>query len=268
MNCKKWLAGPILSWLVCLSTAVSLQSCAHQKTEESEQGESFEPRTVRALVQYWKETYRHEVLPAYTFTQETVRIRDGVAQEPAIWEEAVQYPSFFRIDLPKTEEGFNINLSRNDSVYVFRKGVIVDSSRQIQQFMIMEGSLYFDPVDSTLSKLQEVGIDTNLLTHSQYEERPIYIIGAQEGNLTVPQIWLDAERRYNVRRFSRTGSGKLLEVRYSEFKAYEGHWMEHWLEFLVDGKLVQTERYKDININPQLSKETFDRQHFDQHFWY
>lgn len=268
MNYNEWLARPFFSWLILVSVTLSLQNCTSHKKEESSSVEVFTPKTVRALVQHWKENYQGEVLLSYTFTQETVRIRDGVAQEPAIWEEAVQYPSFFRIDLPKTEEGFNINLSRNDSVYVFRKGVIVDSSRQIQQFMIMEGSLYFDPIDSTLSKLQEVGIDTNLLTLSQYEQRPIYIIGAKEGDLTVPQIWLDAERRYNVRRFSRTGSGKLLEVRYSEFKAYEGHWMEHWLEFLVEGKMVQTERYTDIDIHPKLSKETFDRQQFDKHFWY
>ncbi|MBX2871888.1 MAG: hypothetical protein KTR30_07310 [Saprospiraceae bacterium] len=268
MNFKKVAFRAVLTSLTFVITYWGLSNCTGHTNSQEESPETFQPNSTRELIQYWKENYRDQVLSAYTFTQETVRFRDGKAQEPAIWQEAVQYPSYFRIDLPKTEEGYNINLNRNDSVYVLRKGVVVDSSRQIQQFMIMEGSMYFDDIDTTLAKLQEVGIAANLFTKSQYQDRPVYIIGAKEGDLSVPQIWLDAEGRYNVRRFSKTGSGKLLEVRYSEFKTYEGHWMEHWLEFLVDGKLVQTERYKDIDIHPKLSAGTFDRNQFMTHFWY
>ncbi len=268
MKYKKVAIRALIVPLALVTTLWGLVSCTGRTDQQAKGTEAFQPTSTEALIQFWKENYRDQVLRAYTFTQETVRYREGKAQEPAIWEEAVQYPSYFRIDLPKTVEGYNINLSRNDSVYIFRKGVVVDSSRQIQQFMIMEGSMYFEPTKSTLAKLQEVGINTDIFTQTQYEDRRTYIIGAEAGDLTVPQIWLDAEGRYNVRRFSRTNSGKLLEVRYSEFKTYEGHWMEHWLEFLVDGQLVQTERYKNVNIHPQLPKGTFDRNQFIEHFWY
>lgn len=268
MSYKKVAIRALITSLTFVATYWGLKSCTEQADKDPVGTETFQPASTKALIQYWKDNYRGQVLTSYTFTQETVRYREGKAQDPAIWEEAVQYPNYFRIDLPKTAEGYNINLSRNDSVYILRKGLLVDSSRQIQQFMLMEGSMYFDPIDSTLAKLQEVGIDIDIFTPAEYNERPVYIIGAEKGDLTVPQIWLDAERRCNVRRFSRTGSGKLLEVRYSEFKAYDGHWIEHWLEFLLDGQLVQTERYKNINIDPQLPKGTFDRNHFLKHFWY
>lgn len=268
MSYKNLIIKGIIFGVIFTTTHFAIRSCASQPASSESSTETSVPTSTAELIRHWKEHYKDEVLHSYTFTQETVRYRDGVAQEPAIWEEAVQYPSYFRIDLPKTAEGHNINLSRNDSVYVFRKGVMVDSSRQIQQFMIMEGSMYFDPVDSTLAKLREVGIDPDIFTTSQYQNRTVYIIGAQDDDLSVPQIWVDAERRYNVRRFSKTRSDKLLEVRYSEFKPYDGYWMEHWLEFLIDGKIVQTERYKHINIHPQLTSGTFDRDGFFDHFWY
>ncbi|NRB54144.1 MAG: hypothetical protein HRU41_41235 [Saprospiraceae bacterium] len=268
MNYKKVAVRALIPALFLVITLGGSSSCTESPKKNTASSETFQPSSTKALIEHWKNNYRDQVLTSYTFTQETVRYRDGQAQAPTLWEEAVQYPSYFRIDLPKSEEGLNINLSRKDSVYVLRKGELVDSSRQIQQFMIMEGSMYYEPIDSTLAKLQEAGIDPDVFTSSLHENRQVYIIGAKEGDLSMPQIWLDAERRYNVRRFSKTGNGKLLEVRYGEFKAYEGHWMEHWLEFLIDGKLVQTERYKNINIHPQLPQGTFERSQFTKHFWY
>jgi|GEM_PF-5145685 len=268
MSYKKLIIKGIFFGLIFTITYSAIRSCTSQPASSQTHSEPSVPTSTSELIKSWREQFKDEILHSYTFTQETVRYKDGVAQEPAIWEEAVQYPSYFRIDLPKTAEGHNINLSRNDSVYVMRKGVVVDSSRQIQQFMIMEGSMYFDPVDTTLAKLREVGINPDIFATSQYQNRKVYIIGAKDDDLSVPQIWVDAERRYNVRRFSKTRSEKLLEVRYSEFKPYDGYWMEHWLEFLIEGKIVQTERYKQINIHPQLTSETFSRDSFSNHFWY
>lgn len=226
-----------------------------------------QPASVTQLIQYWKSTEDANRLEAFTFVQETIRFREGESPDTSTWYEAIQYPNNFRIDFGE-KDNQNSNLYRNDSIYVVRDGKTVHQGAQIQEFMILEGALYTLPVDSTLAKLKAVGIDIQLFDTTTYQNRLTYIVGAKKGDLTRSQIWLDAERRYAVRRFSKTKQGGLMEVKYDDFKNIDGHWVESWLEFYVDGTLVQTERYYDIDVKPKLSDGVFEPKGFWKKYWY
>ena len=227
----------------------------------------YQPNSVANLIRYWKDRYAEDRLAAFTFEQETVQIKDNHVRDTSIWYEAVQYPDQFRIDLGNKDDQ-NINLFRNDSIYVLRQGQLVRQSKKIQTSLLLEGALYDLPVDSTLAKLEFSNINTSVFSSGIYEGRPAYIIGALEGDKKAPQIWLDSERRIVLRKISKTRNGGILDACYADFIDFNGHWIESWVEFYIDGKLVQTERYRDINVNPVLKAEIFDPSVFQNHYWY
>ena len=103
---------------------------------------------------------------------------------------------------------------------------------------------------------------------TNYKGRKTYVVGAMPNDSITPQVWLDAEWRNSVKRISKTRSGKVLKVTYDDFQNVDGYFIESWLEFYVNDTLVQTERYNDIKVNPNLDSSVFDPQLFGQSYWY
>lgn len=228
---------------------------------------TYMPDNTYDLIYYWKDQYADVHLRSFSFVQETIEFEDGRPRDTSTWYEAIEYPNNFRMDFGDSTE-MNRNLYRNDSIYAMRKGEVVHKGKRIQEFMLLEGSTYHSPVDTTIKKLKDTGLDTDLFYESIYKGRPTYVIGAEPGDSLATQVWLDAEWRNSVMRVSRTRSGKLLKVTYDEFKEIDGEMIETWLEFYLDGELVQTERYNEIQINPDLDPKIFDPYHFRSSYWY
>ncbi len=226
----------------------------------------FQPDATKNLIQYWQDRFEDIGLSSFTFEQETIRFRNG-QKDSSIWQEAVQYPDYFRIDIGAKEKQ-NINLYRADSIYILRNGELVRKGLEIQTSVLMEGRLYDLPVDSMLEKLRSVGINTDVFGKAIYKGRPAYILGALAEDSNSPQIWMDAERRVVLRKVSKLKDGRMLDALYDEFLEFNGSWIESWIEFYIDGELIQTERYRNINTNPALSPEVFDPLLFKNNFWY
>lgn len=228
----------------------------------------YKMENTKDLIDYIKEKNCSNPLEAFTFVQETVRFDEqGGIRDTTTWYEAIRYPKDFRIDFGDHIDG-NANINRNDSIYVFRENRLVHKGPEIQEFLILEGGLCHYSSEETLQRLEDLGIDTSILTKSNYDNRSIYIIGALENELEKPQIWVDLEKLYVVRRFSRGSSGALYDVKYDSILDINGYWIETWLEFYRDGKLIQTEKYNDIDVDPRLNDSVFDPDLFGKHYWF
>lgn len=224
--------------------------------------------SAKELIDYIKENKYHGHLREFTFIQETIRFTEnGTPQDSSTWYEAIRYPKDFRIDFGNPENG-NANINRNDSIYVYRGNKLVHTGPEIQEFLILEGGLFYYSTEETIERLEGLGIDTSLFYKSEYGGKLIYILGANPEDLSKPQIWLDANELYVVRRFSRGKQGELYEVKYDDIKNFDGHWIETWIEFYVDGKLIQTERYNNIDVNPNLNDSVFDPNTFGTYYWF
>lgn len=248
--------------------SISIASSVEINVDLKKEQFKYEPDSPRNLIAYWKDRYAASSLKSFTFVQETVRYnQEGEPQEPAIWYEAVNYPDQFRIDFGHAKNG-NTTLWRNDSIYVLRKGEWKKTAPEIQQALLMKGGFYHLPVDLTMAKLAALAIDTSAWHTHEYEGRKVYVLGTDTPDQTVPQIWLDAERRNVVKRTSKLGDGRILDVQYSKFVQVNGYWVESYVTFYIDGKLLQTEVYKDINTKPALSEQIFDPQSLQETAWY
>ena len=218
------------------------------------------------LIAYWKDRYATSALESMNFKQETVAYKDAQA-DTSIWYEAIQYPDKFRIDFGD-KSSKNCNLYRSDSLYVFRDSSLKFKGPKIQDFLIMEGALYSYSVDSTISLLEKTGVDTELFYTTSYKAYDCYVIGGQPGDLSTSQIWLDKKNRLVVRRVSILPDGRKMEVRYDDFKQIDNHYVESWLEFYIDGILIQTERYYDIEVNQSFNASIFDPFGCLSTYWY
>ncbi len=205
----------------------------------------------------------------FSFVQQTIKFDENEKpNDTAIWYEAIKYPDKFRIDFGQKEDR-NSNINRNDSIYVFRNNKLVHSGPEIQEFLILEGGVHYYSIPETIEKLEKLGINTSIFNQSMYKGHEIYIIGAVDGDLAVPQIWLDKNELYCVRRFSiGSRSGNLYDVRYGDFKDFNGFKIETWIEFYRNNKLVQTEAYTNVNIEPAFDDAIFDPKKFGKHYWY
>lgn len=242
-----------------------LLSCQNQKTDKP--NEIMDPQSTAELITLWQSTTDENRLKGFSFVQETHQIDSTGKADTSTWYEFIQYPNFFRIDFGDKEEQNRV-LYRNDSLYSMKGGEIVERRRSIQEFMIMEGSVYTEPVDTVLSMLKEVGTDVTKFRTTQYQGRKTYVIGAEEGDSLSSQVWLDAEMKNTTRRFMKSRRGSIIEARYSDFQMIDGHLIESWLEFYVNDKLVQTERYNDIKVNPDFDPRIFDPKAFGEAYWY
>lgn len=242
----------LVSTLLVLTSVVCMAQTSVQSTRE--------------LIDTWKSDTSFKHLMAFTFKQETIRFKDSLSSDTSTWYEAIQFPDKFRIDFGlKTE---NSNLYRHDSLYVLRKGEVVHKDEQIQDFMIMSGGFYYYNTSVAIKKLQLSGIDTKQFSKSKYKEREVYVIGGDGVNLNSAQIWVDVERRVVLRQVLKGNDSQFTEVRFELFKKIDGHWIESWLEFYREGRLIQTERYYDIQVHPKLNPGIFSPSRFSKIYWY
>ena len=245
--------------------ALCVISCKNKKEAPKEE----HPITsVEDLVNFIKTQKSKIQIKEFTFVQETVHFNEeGQAQDTSTWYEAIRYPKEFRIDFGDPENR-NANINRNDSIYVFRGDSLVHSGPEIQEFLILEGGLFHYSTAETLERLRSLGIDTSVFSTSTYKGKPVYILGSTPDDTSKPQIWMDTKELYSVRRFSQGKQGELYEVKYGDFKNMDGHWIETWIEFHVNGHLIQTERYNDIDLHPNLNDKVFDPNAFGTYYWF
>ena len=245
----------VLLGLLILAACASTQNSSKKEINSSE-----------ALIQAMHEKYKGKWFDQFTFVQETIKYDSaGNESETSIWYEAIDYPKKFRIDYGPLSEG-NAVIFDKDSVWIFKENNFIKKAYSPREFLLMKGGLYHLSVEETITQLKEYGYNTNIFKKDVLNGKPVYIIGAEIGDLTSKQFWLDAENFYMVRRIS--SQKKTLDVIYSDHIFSNGGWVEQVVEFWVDGVYVQKEFYKDIDTNPKLSDAIFNPQMFGKTHWF
>ncbi len=200
--------------------------------------------------------YRGNWFQEFTFEQETIRYdQSGAVRDTAIWNEAVKYPDYFRIDFGQPGR---FVIFRNDSSYRFDNYELDRTRLEPQEFLLFKGGLYFRPAHTILEKLTEYGYDINIFREDRLNGHRVYVIGAEKGDLRTKQFWVSADHFYTMRRISSLGNGSVLDVQYSDHKNVSGGWVEQTVSFFRDGRKIQIEYYKKIDASEKLPSSVFD----------
>jgi hypothetical protein len=97
----------------------------------------------------------------------------------------------------------------------------------------------------------------------------VRVVGADSGDLTSPQFWVDAENLLFVRLIqpAQQDPTKTEEIQFNKYRRLGGGWIETEVLVFVDGEKVFSEDYDDIREAPGLEDALFDPASWGRPSW-
>ena len=225
-------------------------------------------KTAEDLVQAMQKKYATSWYKTATFVQKTTNYdKDGKAKVET-WYEALSVPGSLRIDFTPTKDGNGI-LFTNSQIYIFKNGKVDSNRPYVHPLVILGFDIYRLPQTEAVEKLKGLKFDLSILREDTWQERPVYVVGAKQGDLHSAQFWIDQKNLYFVRMI-RPGGKEGAQTQETEFNKYQklgGGWMSPEVIFKIDGKIVTTEQYSDLRADVSLDPKLFDPQYFGSVHW-
>jgi len=198
----------------------------------------------------------------FTFDQTTQFYRNDSLKGEQTWYEALIFPDKFRIDFGAPDSG-NAVIYKGDSAYNFRKGKLRSVRKDENDLTFLLGGMYFFTFDQSLQKLKTLGYDLDKFHEDSWKGRPVFVVGAAKGDLTVNQLWIDKENLY-LMRMLKFEKDRKEEAIFDDQKQFGGGWSETKCNFYFNDKLVQVEVYHNCKVDVPLDERLFDPGFFGQ----
>ena len=225
-------------------------------------------KTTEQLVQAMQKKYGKSWYKTATFIQKTIEIDKDGNQKVEIWYEALSVPGSLRIDFTPVKDGNGI-LFTDNKIHIFKAGKVESSRPFVHPLMILGFDIYRLSQADALEKLKGLKFDLSILRQDTWQGRPVYVVGAKEGDLHSRQFWIDQKNLYFVRMIQPAGKdgGQTQETQFNKYVKLGGGWMAPEVIFMVDGKTVTTEEYSDMRADLTLDSKLFDPQYFASVHW-
>jgi outer membrane lipoprotein-sorting protein len=203
-----------------------------------------------------------------TFVQETTNFQPDGTSKVETWYEAMSIPGSLRIDFTPTKDGNGI-LFTDGKIFVFKNGKVESTRPYNHPLLILGFDIYSSPADEVTTKLQAMKFDTTQFREDTWQGRPVYVVGAKSGDLHSPQFWIDQENLYFVRMLRPAGKDgtQTHETQFNKYQKVGGGWMAPEVIFMIDGKVMTTEKYSDIRGDVKLEPKLFDPQFWTTVHW-
>ena len=203
-----------------------------------------------------------------TFVQETTNIQPDGTTKVETWYEAMSVPGSLRIDFTPTKQGNGI-LFTGGKILVFKNGKVDDARPFEHPLLILGFDVYRAPASEVIAKLQALKFDLSQFREDTWQGRPVYVVGAKAGDLHSPQFWIDQKNLYFVRMIRPGGKdgAQTQEIQFNKYQKLGGGWMAPEVIFMVDGKVVTTEKYSDLRADVELDPRLFDPQFWTTVHW-
>jgi outer membrane lipoprotein-sorting protein len=203
-----------------------------------------------------------------TFVQETTNIAPDGSSRVETWYEAMSVPGSLRIDFTPTSEGNGI-LFTDGKIYVFKNGKIENTRPFEHPLLILGFDIYRMPAAEVTTKLQALKFDLSQFREDTWQGRPVYVVGAKAGDLHSPQFWIDQENLYFVRMLGPAGKDgtQTQETQFNKYQKLGGGWIAPEVIFMIDGKIVTTEKYSEIRSDMNLDPRLFDPRSWTTTHW-
>ena len=219
-----------------------------------------DPRDGRELLRLMRN--RGHMYTTLTFRQTTKR--PNVPDQT--WFESARIPNTLRIDIAPLDSGRAI-IFRNDSVYSFRGGRMLRSGPYVHTLLLLLGDVFVIPTDSSIARLTREGFDLSKIHEGRYDNRKVWVVGANDGDTTTSQFWIDAERLYMVRMIEHGQDGATMDSKILQHQRINGIWVETEMVFFRNGQELQHEIYNDVHVNTELDPAIFDPSAYVKPAW-
>jgi len=220
--------------------------------------------TSAQLISAMHDRYVNKWYRTLSFDQQSVTHKPDGTQTTELWHESLLLPGRLRINIGDPGEG-NGMLFAGDHLYRFKGGKLEGDREYIHPLLVLGFDVYLQPADKTTQQLKDLHIDLSSIHNDSLDGRPMYVVGAKQGDLHTIQFWIDKERLYFVRLIEpdRSDANSTQDIRFEDYKQVEGGgWLSEHVVVMTNGKLVFEEKYSNVRIDPELSPGLFDPANF------
>lgn len=224
--------------------------------------------TTEQLIQGMQKKYAKSWYKTATFVQKTTNYQPDGTTKVETWYEALSVPGSLRIDFTPIKDGNGI-LFTSDQIYSFKNGQVSNNRPFVHPLMVLGFDIYRLPQTEAIEKLKGLKFDLSVFREDTWQGRPVYVVGAKQGDLHSFQFWIDQQNLYFVRMIRPSGrdATQTQETQFNKYQKLGGGWMSPEVIFMVDGKTVTTEEYSEMRADVALDPKLFDPQYFATVHW-
>ncbi len=219
---------------------------------------------LRAMHDRYKNSWYHTV----TFTQKSTTYKPDGTSSAETWYEAALFPGKLRIDIGPASDGKGYIFS-DGNVTVVKDNKIVKTDKSINMLLVLGFDVYTQSPEVTIQVVKGEGYDVSKVREDMWDGKPVYVVGAEKGDLKSRQFWVEKETLLFVREIepARGDATKVDDIRFIHYQPLAGAWIAAGVEVYTEGKKVFSEDYTDIQANVKLDPGTFAAERFAATHW-
>jgi hypothetical protein len=143
---------------------------------------------------------------------------------------------------------------------VFERGRRVTLQRRVDLSALLAYDVFAQSIDSTISMLDSASVRFGLLRQDELDGRRVWVVGAEAGDSTSAQFWVDADEWRVVRVIQRDPRvpSRVVEERFGAFQEHLRVPVPTRVEVYRAGQLVQRREFSDVRVNPSIPSRAFD----------
>jgi hypothetical protein len=142
---------------------------------------------------------------------------------------------------------------------VFRGGRRVATTSRVDLRTLLTYDLFGQGSDTTIMWLDTANVRFGLVRRDKFAGRSVWVVGAERGDTTSAQFWVDADEWRVVRVIQREPRtpAVISDVRFVEYTEFLAVPVPTRIEIWREGKPVEVQELSDFDVNPALPRGAF-----------
>lgn len=255
-------------WLcrICIAVAIAAGACHRGPKLPPEVVPEIEAplreiKNASELVALMRNRYEGKWYKTLSWTQVNSYSIAGREQKSE-WIENLSVPGKLRIDFTPLSDKSGLLVENDNRVIVITGGKRTDTQRGIQSRPLLMADIYVLPIQTTLRRLDSLGVDVDKLRLDRIDNRRVFVIGAaEEGERPSLEAAFDAEKLLFVRSIQierRGGKTYKTEVSVTQYKDADGFSIPDAFVTERDGSQTLKETFTDVKVNKPIPASWFD----------
>jgi hypothetical protein len=193
--------------------------------------------------------------------QKVTFYRNGEEQGSQIWSELLDLPGKVCSNIGPAENG-NTEIYLDGQFHRFQNGKLVNSQKAPHPVLWLGFDVYLQAPERTIAMLKEVPFDLSKIHETIWQQRPVFVVGADKDDFTSNQFWIDKEHLYFVRTITSSSRGALIDIEMNKIVKLRGGWIATQLIFKRNGDVVLKEDYQEYSVLDKIDPAVFDVKNF------
>ncbi len=222
----------------------------------------------KSLIAAMHTRYEKNWYQTMTFTQKSTTYNANGTNKVETWYEAAILPGKLRIDFGPPSKG-NGAIMADGKGFFFEKGKQTKVLPYVNLLLVLGFDVYRQAPEATLAEVKGEGIDLSKFHEDEWKGEPVYVVGAEKGDLQSTQFWVEKKRLLFVRLIQpdRHDEKTKDDVRFADYCKMPKGFIAARVEVYNNEKLVFTEEYSEIQTDIELDPGVFDPAQFSTARW-